>query len=114
MLLRGARRHVMGQEVRDATHEADPDEDRGEPTAGSTRRARIVSPPAAVTIPPIQATNVPSIHHTGRYHQVLPPPIASHVQGYALKGRNRTMSMALNTTVPTRPKAAAPAMPSVL
>src|SRR6266853_1171943 len=40
--------------------------------------------------------------------------MASHVQGYALKGRNRTISIALKTTVPTRPTAAAPAMPSVL
>src|SRR5947209_1214767 len=88
-------------------------------TAGRARRASVVSPlaaaaPAAVTIPPIHAANVPSIHQIGRYHHVLPPPIASHVQGYALKGRSRTISMTLNTTVPTRPMAAAPAMPSVL
>src|SRR6184192_3548182 len=88
-------------------------------TAGRARRASVVSPfaaaaPAAVTIPPIHATNVPSIHQIGRYHHVLPPPIASHVQGYALKGRSRTISMTLNTTVATRPRAAAPAMPSVL
>src|SRR5438552_1792309 len=79
--------------------------------AGSALRPSVAW--LAVTIPPIQARNVPSIHHTGRYHQVLPPPIASHVQGYALKGRSSTMSIALNTTVPTRPTAAAPAMPSV-
>src|SRR2546429_9469309 len=83
-------------------------------TAGSARRPTVASPRDAVTMPPIHATNVPSIHHTGRYHHVLPPPIASHVQGYALKGRSRTISMALNTTVATRPMAAAPAMPSVL
>src|SRR5207253_7674577 len=87
--------------------------------AGSALRPSAACPPPlvawlAVTIPPIQARNVPSIHHTGRYHQVLPPPIASHVQGYALKGRSSTMSNALNTTVATRPRAAAPAMPSVL
>src|SRR5437016_5392048 len=82
--------------------------------AGSARRLRVASLPAAVTIPPIHARNVPSIHHMGRYHHVLPPPIASHVQGYALKGRSSTISMALNTTVATRPRAAAPAMPSVL
>src|SRR6266550_4541064 len=81
-------------------------------TAGSAPRPNVAR--LAVTIPPIQARNVPSIHHTGRYHHVLPPPIASHVQGYALKGRSRTISMALNTTVATRPMAAAPAMPSVL
>src|SRR6266700_4616339 len=80
--------------------------------AGSALRPSVAR--LAVTIPPIQARNVPSIHHTGRYHHVLPPPIASHVQGYALKGRSRTISMALNTTVATRPMAAAPAMPSVL
>src|SRR6266700_4160459 len=79
--------------------------------AGSALRPSVAW--LAVTIPPIQARNVPSIHHTGRYHHVLPPPIASHVQGYALKGRSSTMSIALNTTVPTRPTAAAPAMPSV-
>src|SRR6266699_3725413 len=79
--------------------------------AGSALRPSVAW--LAVTMPPIQARNVPSIHHTGRYHQVLPPPIASHVQGYALKGRSSTMSIALNTTVPTRPTAAAPAMPSV-
>src|SRR2546428_46277 len=83
-------------------------------TAGRARRASVVSPlaaaaPAAVTIPPIHAANVPSIHQIGRYHHVLPPPIASHVQGYALKGRSRTISMTLNTTVPTRPMAAAAA-----
>src|SRR2546429_101679 len=55
-----------------------------------------------------------SSHQMGRYHHVLPPPIASQVQGYALKGRSSTISMALNTTVATRPRAAAPAMPSVL
>src|SRR5437867_2872673 len=83
-------------------------------TAGRARRERVASPlpPAAVTTPPIHATNVPSIHQTGRYHQVLPPPIASQVQGYALSGRNTTMSIAVNTTVPTRPIAAAPAIPS--
>src|SRR5438067_2575398 len=86
--------------------------------AGSALRPSAACPPPlvawlAVTIPPIQARNVPSIHHTGRYHQVLPPPIASHVQGYALKGRSSTMSIALNTTVPTQPTAAAPAIPSV-
>src|SRR5207248_7399569 len=87
-------------------------------TAGKAQRPSVAcsAPRAAwpaVTMPPIQARKVPSIHHTGRYHQVLPPPIASHVQGYALKGRSSTMSIALNTTVPTRPTAAAPAMPSV-
>src|SRR5437016_12150954 len=81
---------------------------------GSARRPMVASLPAAVTIPPIHARNVPSIHQMGRYHHVLPPPIASHVQGYALKGRSSTISMALNTTVATRPRAAAPAMPSVL
>src|SRR2546425_5292874 len=54
--------------------------------AGSARRPRVASPPAAVTIPPIHARNVPSIHQMGRYHHVLPPPIASHVQGYAIGG----------------------------
>src|SRR5437016_7103123 len=82
--------------------------------AGSARRLRVASLPAAVRIPPIHARNVPSIHHIGRYHHVLPPPIASHVQGYALKGRSSTISMPLNTTVAMRPTAAAPAMPSVL
>ena len=48
-------------------------------TAGSAPRPSVAR--LAVTIPPIQARNVPSIHHTGRYHHVLPPPIASHVQG---------------------------------
>src|SRR5881394_2551261 len=74
-----------------------------------------VSPPRAarpaVTIAPIQARNVPSIHQTGRYHQVLPPPTASQVQGYALNGRSRMMSIAMNTTVPHSPMAAALAMP---
>src|SRR5213594_702127 len=85
-------------------------------TSGSARRASGEGTSGiaarAVTMAPIHAANVPSIHHTGRYHQVLPPPIASHVHGYALKGRRRTMSIALNTTVPTRPTAAAPAIPS--
>src|SRR5438094_5034913 len=82
---------------------------------GIARRTSVVSPRAAapaVTIPPIHARNVPSCHQTGRYHQVLPPPIASQVHGYALKGRNNTISIALNTTVPTNPMAAAPAIPS--
>src|SRR5882762_2256739 len=83
-------------------------------TVGRARRASVASPLAAVTIPPIHARNVPNIHQTGRYHHVLPPPIASQVQGYALKGRNRAISMALNTMVLTSPTAAAPAMPSVL
>src|SRR5436189_3565487 len=64
---------------------------------GSARRPSVASLPAAVTIPPIHARNVPSIHQMGRYHHVLPPPIASHVQGYALKGRSSTISMALRS-----------------
>src|SRR6267142_465677 len=83
-------------------------------SAGRARRASVASRLAAVTIPPIHARNVPNIHQTGRYHHELPPPIASQVQGYALKGRNRAISMALNTMVLTSPTAAAPAMPSVL
>src|SRR6266581_2967717 len=84
-------------------------------TAGSARRASVASARAAcraVTMPPVQARNVPSIHQIGRYHHVLPPPIASHVQGYAFSGRNTTMSIAMNTIVPTSPVAAAPAIPS--
>ena len=63
-------------------------------------------------MPPVQARNVPSIHQIGRYHHVLPPPMASQVQGYALNGRSNTMSSAVNTTVPHSPIAAAPAIPS--
>src|SRR5262245_3571657 len=65
----------------------------------------------AVTIPPSQASSVPSIHQIGRYHQVLPPPTASHVQGKALNGRSRTISIAMNTIVPHSPIAAALATP---
>src|ERR1051325_11738912 len=64
--------------------------------------------------PPTHATNVPSIHQIGRYHQLLPPPTASHVQGYALSGRSTTMSNAMKTTVPHKPIAAPPAIPSTL
>src|SRR5260221_14485793 len=81
---------------------------------GGAKRASGGSPLGAVTIPPIHARNVPNIHQMGRYHHVLPPPMASQVQGYALKGRSKAMSIALKTTVPTSPTAAAPAMPSVL
>src|SRR5258708_6144111 len=84
-------------------------------TTGPATRPSVAAPRAAcraVTMPPIQARKVPSIHHTGRYHQVLPPPLASQVQGYALNGRSTTMSTSVHTSVPTHPSAAAPAMPS--
>src|SRR6266550_3594670 len=58
----------------------------------SPRAARV-----ALTMPPVQARKVPSIHQIGRYHQVLPPPMASQVQGYALNGRSNTMSSAVST-----------------
>src|SRR5436309_3763008 len=224
MLLRGARRHVMGQEVRDATHEADPDEERGESTDGGDggcyaehddgtsepgghqragpqpdvrRRPRKdrrhepshddqqVSEPAGHVAPSVPAPRALALtgqredgerrdhdregaarcdgelhgdageahdqrHHDGRRdsrqhaagedrlaagrshdpahpgderaqhppHGQVPPGASATDRvprpGIRLEGRNRTMSMALNTTVPTRPKAAAPAMPSVL
>src|SRR5437899_871872 len=84
-------------------------------STGVTARGSEVSPRTArcaLTMPPVQARNVPSIHQIGRYHHVLPPPMASQVQGYALNGRSRTMSIAMKTTVPHNPIAAAPAMPS--
>ncbi len=69
------------------------------------------SPPRAarpaVTIAPIHATSVPSIHQIGRYHHVLPPPTASQVHGNARKGRSRMMSIAIKTIVPHSPIAAA-------
>src|SRR6266699_2019907 len=85
--------------------------------AGSATRTSVASPRLAwlaVRMPPIHATNVPSIHQIGRYHQLLPPPTASHVQGYALSGRSTTMSNAMKTTVPHKPIAAAPAIPSTV
>src|SRR5206468_6389746 len=84
-------------------------------SAGVAARTSDVSPRAAraaLTMPPVQARNVPSIHQIGRYHHVLPPPMASHVQGYAWNGRSTAMSNAVKTTVPHSPTAAAPAMPS--
>src|SRR5438034_935525 len=88
------------------------------PASGSTAtRSPVASPREALSamrVPPIQARNVPRIHHIGRYHHVVPPPTASQVQGYALTGRSSTMSITENTTVPHNPIAAAPAMPSAL
>src|SRR6266576_6337004 len=56
------------------------------PESNGIESARIDgSPPRAtrpaVTSAPSQASKVPSIHQIGRYHQVLPPPTASHVHG---------------------------------
>src|SRR2546422_170850 len=55
-------------------------------TTGTATRWSVGLSPAraarpAVSMPPIHATNVPSIHQIGRYHQVLRPPTASHVHG---------------------------------
>src|SRR5438094_6552391 len=84
-------------------------------STGVTARGSEVSPRTArfaLTMPPVQARNVPSIHQIGRYHHVLPPPMASQVQGYAWNGRSTAMSIAVKTTLPHSPIAAAPAMPS--
>src|SRR5439155_1208097 len=54
------------------------------PTVGVAARTSAGSPRAAlsaVTIAPVQARAVPSIHQIGKYHHVLPPPTASQVQG---------------------------------
>src|SRR6266852_2233335 len=87
-------------------------------TTGSASAGMDTSPPrrgrAAVTMPPIQARNVPSIHQMGRYHHVLPPATASHVHGKACNGRRTTMSTAMKTIVPHRPIAAALAIPCVV
>src|SRR6185295_656283 len=84
-------------------------------TAGRASDRTDGSPPRAarpdVTIAPIHPTNVPSIHQIGRYHHVLPPPMASQVHGYALKGRRRMISIAIKTIVPHNAIAAALATP---
>src|SRR2546425_7509044 len=51
---------------------------------GAAQRVSVGSPRAAWpagTYAPIHAANVPSIHHRGSHHQLLPPPTASQVQG---------------------------------
>ena len=88
-------------------------DDRHDPhRTGRLQQRRSAARRARRSADPIQATNVPSIHQTGRYHHVDPPPIASHVHGYALTGRRTAMSHTANTTVPHNPAAAAAAMPS--
>src|SRR5437762_1806818 len=76
-------------------------------STGVTARGSEVSPRTArcaLTMPPVQARNVPSIHQIGRYHHVLPPPMASQVQGYAWNGRSTAMSIAVKTTLPHSPR----------
>src|SRR5438876_1228677 len=83
-------------------------------STGVTARGSEVSPRTArcaLTMPPVQARNVPSIHQIGRYHHVLPPPMASQVHGNALNGRSRMISIAIKMIVPHNAIAAALATP---
>src|SRR5258706_236098 len=112
MLLGGARRHVVREQMRQAAHETNPGPEHGEaeqqcPGAGDGEHddRTLESQRNERSQPQTPLRSRP------RLPPVPPPPMASHVHGYALKGRSRIMSIAIKAIVPQRPIAAALATP---